>query len=169
VADERLNAGLGDRLRFPVRRGAVRWLAVALLLALAAGVLYAAPEPDDRGVVSCPDQVAPTPTGAQPSGTHAPAAVPPLAIPTGMTGVTVRLAEPAVAAVLRAGSRVDLTATTGAAATTGPTLAGVLVLAVVPGVAFDEPGAAALLVALPDNQAQVHPNDAEYQVVVRTT
>jgi len=161
VAGERLNAGLGDRLRLPARRGLARWTAVALLLALAVGVLYAAP--DGSGAVACPERVPPTPIGAQPSGTHAPAAVPPLAVPAGMTGVTVRLAEPAVAAVLRAGSRVDLTATAG------PTLAGVLVLAVVPGVTFDEPGAAALLVALPDNQAQGRPNDAKYQVVVRTT
>lgn len=162
---ERLNAGLGDRLRLPARRGVARWAAVALLLALAAGVLYATPEPGG-GAVACPDRVSLTPIGAPPSGTQASAAVPPLAIPAGMTGVTVRLAEPAVAAVLRAGSRVDLTVV---ATTMAPTLAGVLVLAVVPGVAFDEPGAAALLVALPDNQAQVRPNDAEYQVVVRTT
>ena len=162
MAGERLNAGLGDRLRLPARRGVARWAAVALLLALAAGVLYATPEPGG-GAVACPDRVSLTPIGAPPSGTQASAAVPPLAIPAGMTGVTVRLAEPAVAAVLRAGSRVDLTATAG------PTLAGVLVLAVVPGVTFDEPGAAALLVALPDNQAQGRPNDAKYQVVVRTT
>jgi hypothetical protein len=175
VAGERLNAGLGGRLRLPLRRGAARWAAVALLLALAAGVLYSSPEPGGVAVPCAetpPGPATTQPVGAQPEASRPPA-VAPLAIPAGMTGVTVRLADPAVAAVLRAGSRVDLTTTMspgGAAMSPGePALAGVLVLAVVPGVAFDEPGAAALLVAVPDNQAFGRPNGTEYQVVVRST
>jgi hypothetical protein len=71
--------------------------------------------------------------------------VPSLDVPAGAVGVLVRLIDPAAAAVLRPGSRVDLLP----ASAGGAALRDILVLAVVAGGLFDEPGAAALLVAVP--------------------
>lgn len=82
-----------------------------------------------------------------------------------MIGVTVRVNDPAVITFLSVGSRIDLR-------TTDPPVAidAALVLATAPGATFDEPGTAALLLALPTAQARRllnQPAGLRYQVLVR--
>jgi hypothetical protein len=83
--------------------------------------------------------------------------VPSLGVPAGAVGLLVRLADPAAAAVLRPGSRVDLLPGPGGAA-----LRDILVLAVVAGGLFDEPGAAALLVAVPADHGPADHGPADH-------
>ncbi len=89
----------------------------------------------------------------------------PAAVPDGSVAMTVRLADPAVIAVVRPGTRVDLLAESSA-----DTVTDALVLAALPGSAFDEPGAAALFVAVPPPTA-AHvsnlPVSAAFRVIVR--
>jgi hypothetical protein len=160
-------------LRLPRGRALLRWTAVAVLLTLAAGVLLAGGE-----TPPCPPMNGPTLNGSTTPGATTPAtpatlapepgesaAVPSLGVPAGTVGVLVRLADPAAAVVLRPGSRVDLLPGPPAAA-----LRDVLVLAVVAGGLFDQPGAAALLIAVPAERVPVG-SDATtvtYGVVVRT-
>lgn len=97
--------------------------------------------------------------------------MPSLGVPAGAVGVLVRLADPAAATVLRPGSRVDLLP----GPVGGATLRDILVLAVVAGGLFDEPGAAALLVAVPADHipagrvpAGPDATRVTYEVIVRT-
>ena len=144
---------------------------MAVLLALSAGALYAGQ--GEGACTSGPPQVSAgktaTPTArtlALPSPEAAGAAR--RVVPPGMAGVTVRLADPAVAAVLWPGARVDLLAGSARDAAARD----VLVLATIAGNAFDEPGAAALFVAVPQaTTAQVSnvPTGTTFQVIVRPT
>jgi hypothetical protein len=85
-----------------------------------------------------------------------------------MVGVTIRLAEPALVAVLRPGAHIDVGAHAGA----GIAVVDAVVLAAVPGSAFDEPGAAALVIAIPQASAAQVTNVATgtaFRVLVRST
>ena len=145
---------------------------MAALLTLAAGVLYAAPGP-----AACPtDTATPERTNAglesptaspdathEPDSTHQPQ---PAAVPAGLAGISVRLADPAVVAVLRPGTRIDLHGDTPA-----HTVTDAMVLSALTGDSFDEPGAAALFVAVPPpTAAQVSslPVSAVFRVIVRS-
>ncbi|MGE5831257.1 MAG: hypothetical protein ACM30G_23270, partial [Micromonosporaceae bacterium] len=126
-------------LRLPRGRALLRWTAVALLLALAAGVLLAGgskppPCPPEAAAPASPGPIPATPATPQPDGAESTAAVPALDVPKDTVGVLVRLADPAAATVLRPGSRVDLLP-----APAGAALRDVLVLAVVSGGLFDQP------------------------------
>jgi hypothetical protein len=98
-ADERLDPV--RRLRPPRPSSLLRSVLVASLLGLAAAALYAEPEP-----APVREAAAPTPSGS-PAGR--------LAVPPGLVGVPVHLADPAALAVVRTGDRVDLTAAAGGA------------------------------------------------------
>jgi hypothetical protein len=94
------------RWRLPRRTVALRTLVVSGLLVVAAGALY-------TGVVPAADGcVAPLSGGSGPAVPTASAASGRLPVPAGRVGVPVRLAEPATAAILRTGDRVDLLAVT---------------------------------------------------------
>ena len=99
------------RLRPPRARGLLRATGVAVLLALAAGVLWidADDPPACRGAAASPtaSSAPPTPTGRG-ANTSAP-----LPVPDGHLGIPVQVAEPATLAVVRPGDRVDLIARTG--------------------------------------------------------
>lgn len=88
------------RLRPPRLRPLLRYALVAALLALAAGVLLLE-RPAPAGSARCP---------AVPRSSPSPAGDRTLAVPPGTVGVPVQLAEPATAAVLRPGDRVDVVA-----------------------------------------------------------
>jgi hypothetical protein len=129
-ADDRLDPVRG--LRLPAGGTLLRAVIVAVLLVLAAALVYADPGP--APVAACP---APT---AEPDR---------LPVPAGLVGVPVVLADPAALAVVRAADRVDLYP----AGTAGPALAtDALVLAAVgtdpmPVLYLALPEAAALRVA----------------------
>lgn len=121
-------------------------------------------EPDDRSEASAPDtdrspasgpsRTGPSRTG--PSGTEAAAAGAGARLPAGTVGVPVRIAEPALLAVVRPGARVDLLQVPASAGSRSPApvvmAAGALVLDVVhAGGTLD--GAGALYLALPPDQA----------------
>lgn len=93
----------------------------------------------------------------------------PLPLPSGAVGVPVRLAEPAVLAVLRPGSRVDLLALPPGTDGSGTLLAArALVLDVVGADALD--AGAALYLALPPDQARravSQPEGSRFAIVVR--
>lgn len=155
------------RLYLPRRRTLFRCSLVAALLTLAVGVLYAAPAP-----AACPtDMATPHRTSAgpefptappdatpEPDSTHQPHAA---AVPAGLAGVAVRLADPAIVAVLRPGTRVDLHGDTPV-----HTVTDAMVLSALPGDSFDEPGAAALFVAVPP-PAAAHLSNLPVGVVFR--
>jgi hypothetical protein len=83
-----------------------------------------------------------------------------------LAGISVRLADPAIVAVLRPGARVDLHGDTPA-----HTVTDAMVLTALTGDSFDEPGAAALFVAVPPPTA-AHvsslPVSAVFRVIVRS-
>lgn len=119
---------------------------VAVLLAVAAALLYVDPAPV---VPADPDRHAARPV-----------------LPTGLVGVPVRLADPAALAVVRPGDRVDLLAlpveTGGAAATVA---AGVLVLD-----ALADPELPVLYLALTESEARraaVAGPEVRFGVIVR--
>ncbi|HZN20220.1 MAG TPA: flagellar biosynthesis protein FlgA [Micromonosporaceae bacterium] len=120
------------RWSLPAGRTLLRAVVVAALLGLAAAMLYLDP-----------------PTGAPPACPAAPATPTPvgrLAVPAGLVGLPVALAEPAAAAVVRPGDRVDLMARPG----TGQVIAeGALVLE-----AIGADPAPALYLALDELQAK---------------
>lgn len=98
------------RWRLPGRAAALRIVAVSVLLVVAAGALYTS----YSGGVPAGSCAAPGSDGSRPASANA-AKTPPstsgrLPVPPGRVGVPVRLAEPATAAVLRTGDRVDLLA-----------------------------------------------------------
>jgi hypothetical protein len=142
----------------------VRGALVAALLALAAGVLYAR-EPS----ASCPPAVGAAPTSAPGSESPAPGGEPPRpALPSGLVGVPVRLAEPAALAVVPPGARVDLLASRGDGK---PKLLAseALVLDVVDADAVAG-GYPALYLALPPDRARAiagMPEDTRFTVLVR--
>jgi hypothetical protein len=154
--------------RWPARPRAttlVRAAVVAALLTVAAGVLYSQ-EPG-----ACPP--APAAAGATPG--QPTSALPedmPLAIPRGLVGVPVRLAEPAALAVARPGGRVDLLAVPAPAEAEPSGRAAVvarsaLVLDVLAGEA-DAPSA--LLLALDPEQARrtvALPDTTRFVVILR--
>ncbi|RKR88692.1 hypothetical protein BDK92_3022 [Micromonospora pisi] len=160
------------------RRGTVLRLTTAtMLLALAAGVLYLRqPSP------TCP--AAPpsaNPVAAEPAGSFSPGPGDPpapagarLALPAGMVGVPVRLAEPAAVAVVRPGARVDLLVVPRAGAApparpTEPVAARALVLDVL-GAQSAADGSTALYLALPPEQAQrtvALPDGTRFAIMVR--
>lgn len=154
------------RPRPPGARAVLRAVLVAALLVLAAGVLYT------REPTSCP-----APTGALPSDEPAPAGPVPggptptrLALPPGLVGVPVRLAEPAALAVLRPGARVDLLAAPASGEAGGPTLLAprALVLDVVGAGSTD--GFPALYLALQPDQAHTTagmPENTRFMIIVR--
>lgn len=94
---ERLDPVRLRRLRF---RPLLRYAAVAALLALAAGALFL-----DRPAPTRPAACRAVPAGSASAGE--PRTLP---VPAGLVGVPVQLAEPATAAVVRPGDRVDLIA-----------------------------------------------------------
>ncbi|HET8682104.1 MAG TPA: flagellar biosynthesis protein FlgA [Micromonosporaceae bacterium] len=123
------------RWSLPAGRTLLRAVVVTALLGLAAAMLYLDPPP-----------------GAPPSCPAAPATTAPvgrLAVPAGLVGLPVALAEPAAAAVVRPGDRVDLVARPGS----GQLIAhGALVLEAIGAdpapalyLAMDEPQARAVL------------------------
>jgi hypothetical protein len=164
-----------DPLRFqlPQRRAVLRWGLVAALLALAVGALYAGPAttscpPPSTSVTAVATPPTPAPAPAE-SDLGGDVGDPPVrAVPAGMVGVTIRLAEPALVAVLRPGAHIDVGANAGA----GIAVVDAVVLAAVPGSAFDEPGAAALVIAIPQASAAQVTNVATgtaFRVLVRST
>jgi hypothetical protein len=98
------------RWRLPGRAVTLRILVVSVLLVVAAGALYAG----YAGGVPAGTCAAPKLAGSGPASPTAAGAPPPtsgrLPVPPGRVGVPVRLAEPATAAILRTGDRVDLLA-----------------------------------------------------------
>ncbi len=93
------------------------------------------------------------------------------AVPAGLVGVPLRLAEPAALLLVRPGDRVDLLVVRAAGGTPRPLAAGAAVLGVVGDTAPDAvPGSAALFVALTRRQADQAvgaPQDARFAVLVR--
>ncbi|MEV4630749.1 flagellar biosynthesis protein FlgA [Micromonospora sp. NPDC049523] len=175
----------------PRRGTALRLALAALLLTLAAGVLYARePNPSCPGatatataarsgspVPSDPSSPAPRPTAdprsrADPGAPDDPpsAAGAALPLPAGTVGVPIRLAEPAALTVVRPGTRVDLLATDGVRST-GPAL--VAARALVLGVLAADPtvdGPGALYLALPPGEAHravALPDGTRFAVVIR--
>jgi hypothetical protein len=141
------------RWRAPRRATLLRATIVAALLALAVGVLYSAPTP---AVGDCPVRTTPTTVAASPTSDSA--------IPAGLLGVTVPVADPSVLAVIRPGDRVDL----HPADDHGATIADVLVLVSVP---TAELGPPALFVAMtPDQASSVlqSPVSTVFRVIVRS-
>jgi hypothetical protein len=133
-------------LRPPATATLLRGGLVAALLALAAMVLWGHPadvRPAGRPVPASPLPGAPAadPSAAGSSGRGR------LPVPAGLVGVPVRLTDPATAAVLQPGDRIDLLALRGGAATAMAT--NVLVLDVA--TADDGP---VLYLALGDPQAR---------------
>lgn len=157
----------------PPRRGTVlRAVLVAALLITAAGVLYGR----DEGA-GCSSFPAPLGAGSGPPPTPA-ASLPArdrLALPTGLVGVPVRLAEPTTVAVVTAGDRVDLLATrpSGSAGAGQTTLlaASALVLGTLDGADADPvAGSALLYLALSPDQARKVvgvPENVRFGVIVR--
>ncbi len=167
------------RWRAPRRGSLLRAALVAALLALAAGTaLTSGGSGAGARAVDCQRRQAPT-------GTPSPDPRRPLPVPAGQVGVPVRLADPAVTAMIRPGDRVDLLAgapdepaaghpTPGAVPDPGETdapmaavtVADVLVLAAAPG-----PDDQALLyLAMTEAQARrvaAAPTDAPFSVTVR--
>jgi hypothetical protein len=98
------------RWRLPGRAVTLRTLVVSVLLVVAAGALYVG----YAGGVPAGTCAAPKLAGSGPASPTAAGAPPPtsgrLPVPPGRVGVPVRLAEPATAAILRTGDRVDLLA-----------------------------------------------------------
>ncbi|SDY04360.1 hypothetical protein SAMN05444365_101476 [Micromonospora pattaloongensis] len=119
------------RPRLPRPTTALRTALVAVLLATAAGVLYAG-DPGSCPPTATPPQKPAATGSAKPTATESAGADDPRrALPAGAVGLPVRLAEPAALAVLRPGDRVDLLALPrGAAAGPRVVAAGALVLAV---------------------------------------
>ncbi|HEX5595036.1 MAG TPA: flagellar biosynthesis protein FlgA [Micromonosporaceae bacterium] len=157
----------------PSRGTLLRAGLVAALLALAAGVLYSG-EP----AVPCPD--GPPKAAGLPAASEAAAGgtgtgnddvrSAPLALPSGLVGVPVRLAEPASLAVVRPGSRVDLLAVVARDTEGGPQLVAsrALVLDVVGMEATD--GYPALYLALQPDQAHRTvgmPEHTRFTIIVR--
>lgn len=163
-----------DPLRWPrpPRRGTVlRAALVAALLITAAGVLYGR---DDGG--ACSGSPAPAAGSGPPPTPAASLPVPGrLALPPGLVGVPVRLAEPTTVAVVAAGDRVDLLATrpSGTAGSGQPTLlaASALVLGTLDAADADPvAGSALLYLALSPDQARNvvgMPENVRFGVIVR--
>ncbi|MGH3659166.1 MAG: hypothetical protein ACRDUA_21145 [Micromonosporaceae bacterium] len=108
------------RLRPPRPRSLLRYAVIAALLVLAAGVLFLEPHSGTAERTECAPNARPEHTGATPSGSPSDRQAV-LPVPSGHVGVPVQLAEPATAAVLRPGLRVDVIARTGRAAPGSPT------------------------------------------------
>ena len=107
------------RFRPPRLRSLLRYAVVAALLTLAAGVLFVDPPAGTATLAGCrtgsPSGPSESPSDApsdSPSGASAGDRRAALPVPSGLVGVPVQLAEPATAAVLRPGDRVDLIART---------------------------------------------------------
>jgi hypothetical protein len=138
------------RWRPPRRATLVRAGAIAALLALSFGVLYSTP----TRVADCPAATTPTPL-ASPSSDSA--------IPAGLVGVTVPVADPSVLAVIHPGDRVDLHP-----ADSGAMISDVQVLVAVPTTDLGPP---ALFLAMTPDQASsvLHgPIGAVFRVIVRS-
>ncbi|MFI6760348.1 RcpC/CpaB family pilus assembly protein [Micromonospora sp. NPDC050417] len=145
-----------------------------MLLALAAGVLYLRqPPPTCPAAPPSPNPVVAERSSTGPGDSSAPAGAR-LALPAGMVGVPVRLAEPAAVAVVRPGDRVDLLVVPRAgmaspARATEVVAARALVLDVLgPQSAVD--GSTALYLALPPEQAQrtvALPDGTRFAIMVR--
>ncbi len=138
------------RWRRPARGTLIRLIAVTVLLATAAVVLWSRPEP-----------CAPPPTGAAadpPKNSTAPAspghstASPTPAVPTGSVGVPVRLADPAALTLVRPGNRVDLLRLDDATGRTTAVAAAALVLKVT---GIDDPTTGGLLLAVSPAEARL--------------
>lgn len=95
------------RWSLPARRTLLRAVLVTALLGLAAGLLYLDPPP--AAPSSCLAPSAAASQAATPSSTAGR-----LPVPAGLVGLPVALAEPAAAAVVHPGDRVDLVAGSGA-------------------------------------------------------
>jgi hypothetical protein len=150
-----------DPVRWPgaARRGAVgRAFAVAVLLVVAAGVLYAGgpaatcparpagPAPGDPAATRAPGGVGVPEAGEPASGDAGPRGR--LELPAGTVGVAVTPADPAILGMLRPGDRVDVLSVAPGGDTS--TLAAAA-LVVAPG---REPAGGALYLALPPEQAR---------------
>jgi hypothetical protein len=142
------------RWRAPRRATVIRAGAVTALLCLAVGVLYSAPSP---AIVDCPVQASPSVPAAGPTSDSA--------IPVGLLGVTVPVADPSVLAVVRPGDRVDL----HPADDSGAIIADILVLVSVPTADLGPP--ALFLAMTPDQASSVlqSPVSAVFRVIVRSS
>lgn len=106
------------RFRPPRLRSLLRYAVVAALLTLAAGVLFVDPPAGTATLAGCRTGSAARPSGPSDAPSDSPSGAPAadrraaLPVPSGLVGVPVQLAEPATAAVLRPGDRVDLIART---------------------------------------------------------
>ncbi|MEV4761559.1 flagellar biosynthesis protein FlgA [Micromonospora chokoriensis] len=183
------------RLMMPGGRTLLRAVLVAALLGLAAAVLHAPPScppsassspgsagaDDTAGQVDGGGSAGPDardtggPPSAGPTGGGGTAtgdgSVRPLPLPSGAVGVPIRLAEPAVLAVARPGTRVDLLAATPdrAGAEAALLAPAALVLDILGADATD--GSTALYLALRPDQAQRAvglPEGTRFAVVVRS-
>lgn len=145
---------------FPRRGTVLRTASAAVLLVLAAAVLYA-----HEPTASCPSPAAASATPITAAGSGAPRSQPTL--PAGFVGMPVRVAEPAALAVVKPGARVDLLASE----TDGkPRLLAseALVLDVVPDTLAD--GHHALYLALRPDQARAAagmPETTRFTILVR--
>lgn len=136
------------RPRLPRGRTLLRTGLIAAFLLTAVAALFAR----DPASLPCPPPPPPAAVAAAPSVDASGR----LAVPPGVVGVPVRLAEPAVLALVHSGDRVDLLAASGTAPTRESALLAhdALVLGVVPAdgavlLALD-PGRARAIVGLPD-------------------
>lgn len=153
----------------------LRAAVVAVLLTLAAGLLYAqesGPCPGAAASGAGAASATPAPAAARGPDPATPSRLgAPLPIPHGLVGVPVRLAEPAALAVVRPGGRVDLLAVpaTGSRPDPGqPSL--VAPAALVLDVLATDGAAGALLLALAPDQARqavALPDTTRFAVILR--